>query len=171
MVFITIFTFSIFGQETLNCDSYIYKTKEQIFTAKFRGGGLNYKYLKRYVQQCSDSQYFQQAKELLVVALEENAEHNLFIAKYYLKQAEEHKSGIMGAYSRLSNITENYPQYSKMDEVLFLLVKADLIQFINELDKDRLDEAKKNYKRLLADFPFSNYVCEANKLFSNAPSN
>jgi outer membrane protein assembly factor BamD (BamD/ComL family) len=160
--------FFIFGQDKINCDSYLYKTEDQIYRAKSRGGGIIDKYLVRYIQQCSESQYFQQAKELLVIALEENAEHHLFIAKYYLKKFEEKKSGIMGAWSRLREITERYPTFSKMDEVLFLSVKANLyLSAINDntLEENRLDEAKKLYKRLLQEFPFSNYVCEANKLF------
>lgn len=158
---IAIFSLISLAQEKLNCDSYRYYSKEQISRAKFRGG-LDDKYLTRFTQECSESQYFKQANDLLIVALEERAESSLAIAKFYLKKAEEGNGVIKGAYLRLKEITEKYSRYSKLDEVLFLLVKVNLF-----LQKDKLEEAKMFYKRLLDEFPFSNYVCEANKLFNS----
>lgn len=165
--FVITFAFFTFGQEKLDCVDYRYKSKEQISRAKLNQA-LNDKYLARFVKECFDSQYFQQAKDLLAIALEENAEHSFKIAKYYLTQFEGKKSGLMGAWSRLRLIIDRYPPFSKLDEVLFLLIKTTL--YVNQLEgknyeENLVEESKKHYKRLLTEFPFSPYVCEANKLF------
>ena len=95
LLFISLSAFSTFGQEKIDCDSYLYKSNEQIFRAKSRGGEISDKYLIRYIQQCPNSQYFEAAKKLIAVALEENTEHRLKIAQYYLKKYEEKKIGII----------------------------------------------------------------------------
>lgn len=169
-LFILIFSVLAFGQQKpftpiVDCNSYQFPTDDYY---KLAGGGektyAREIYLKKFVEQCFNSSQIQQAKRHLAMALEERAESNLRIAKFYLKQTEEGKGGLKGAESRLRQITEKYSQFSKMDEVLFLLIKAHLIE------KD-MDEAKKYYRQLLDDFPFSSYVCEANKLFNSGQNN
>ncbi|MBX7170945.1 MAG: outer membrane protein assembly factor BamD [Pyrinomonadaceae bacterium] len=171
-----VFGFAIFsfGQEksnSIDCKSYRFPTDNDYKRAKVGGteaqGGVFF-YLKKFVEQCPDSPSIQQAKQHFAISLEERAETSLYIAKFYLKQYEEKQTGLKGAWARLREVIEKYPQFSKLDEALFLLIKANL--YLDRLEGKNYEEnlvesAKKTYKRLLAEFPFSPYICEANKLF------
>jgi hypothetical protein len=172
-IFIIAFSFLANGQEQpnlniqisknpLDCSLYLLEKRGSFGRVRLQGRGsgdhLIELYLRRFLEQCPNSSFRQQVEVDLKATLEILAEHNLTIAKYYLKLSEEKRSGLMGAYHRLKRITEQYPQYSKMDEVLFLLIKANLY-------RNETEEAKKYYRRILDEFPFSRYICEANKLF------
>jgi len=169
LMLIVVSSHFLFGQEittsnNLNCNAYRYQDRYKTGIPEYVGseeiGGLQL-YLERFTRECTNSQYLESAQRLLSIAREKRAESSLFIAKYYLKQYEEHRRGLKGATSRLREITLKYPQFSKMDEVLFLLVKSYLFE------KGR-GEAEKYYRLILAEFPFSNYVCQANQLFQQS---
>jgi TolA-binding protein len=168
-IFILIFIFPLFviGQktdpsDTMDCNSYKYQDRYKNGIPQYIGSeeiGSIQQYLESFIKQCPNSQYSESAKQLLPMVLENRAEHSLSIAKYYVKRTEEKKSGLKGAQSRLREISQKYPNFSKMDEVLFLLVKLYLIE-------EETVEAKTYYRRILDEFPFSPFVCEANKLFN-----
>jgi hypothetical protein len=156
----------LFGQEittsnNLDCNIYQYQDRYKNGIPEYVGseelGGLQL-YLERFTTECTNSKYLESAEKLLSIAREKRAESSLSIAIYYLKQYEEHHRGLKGAISRLKEITLKYPQFSKTDEVLFLLVKSYLYE-------KGADQAEKYYRRILDEFSFSPYVCEANKLF------
>lgn len=169
-LFILIFSVLAFGQQKpftpiIDCNSYQFLTDDYYKLAS--GGERTFAretYLKKFVEQCPDSSDIQQAKRHLAMALEERAETILNIANYYIKDYEKNRRGLKGAVARLKELTTKYSQYSKMDKVLFLLIKVYL------MDED-FDEAKNYYRQLLNDFPFSTYVCEANKLFNSEQNN
>jgi tetratricopeptide (TPR) repeat protein len=165
-VSIAAFSLFTFGQEktpsnNADCNSYQYQNRFKDGVLQFIRSGEIYRvrqYLERFIKDCPNSQHIETAKQLLPNVLENIAKHHFFIAKYYLQKSEEGKGGLKGAQARLREIAEKYPQFSKMDEVLFLLVKAYLFE-------KETDEAQKYYRRILDEFSFSSYVCEANKLF------
>ncbi len=74
-------------------------------------------------------------------ALEMTAKHNLEVARYYITKRKAYK----GALDRLLEITDTYPDFSRMDEVLLLIGEANL-----KLDKP--DDAANAFKKLLKDF-------------------
>lgn len=81
--------------------------------------------------------------------------HHLSIANYYYTQSVgQQKGGLKGAQSRYREILEKYPNFSFMDEVLF---KAAVTYQIEE----ETDEAAKYFKRLISDYPYSEYLDKA----------
>ncbi len=84
--------------------------------------------------------------------LEREAKHNLEVARYYVK-----KKAYKGATDRLYEIVYTYPEYSKIDEVLWLL--ANSLQ-----NMDNKSEAIKYYKKLIEEFPESQYTKQSKKL-------
>lgn len=73
------------------------------------------------------------------------AEHDMEIARLQMKRKR-----LKGARSRLQEVAEEYPEYSKMDETLFRLGKV-----LFELEEP--DEAAKYLARLVRQFPDSPY--------------
>lgn len=148
-----------------NCVSYKFEKSESFSRAQLNSEatGAAEKYLKRFLDQCSDSPLRQQAEEHLKIIREKISETRLQVAKFYLKRFEKDKSsaGMNGAYYRLIEIEKNYPEFSKMDEVFFLLVKINLA-------KNNLSEAEKHYRRILNDYYLSSHICEASALIRRA---
>lgn len=83
--------------------------------------------------------------------LETKASKNVEVAKYYLAQ-KKYKQSI----SRLVEIVEIYPQYSRFDQVLFYLAESYLAN-------GELDEAKNRYGELIEKFPESELFKKAGK--------
>lgn len=83
--------------------------------------------------------------------LEMKASKNVEVAKYYLGQ-KKYKQSI----SRLVEIVEIYPQYSRFDQVLFYLAESYLAN-------GELDEAKNRYGELIEKFPESELFKKAGK--------
>lgn len=83
-------------------------------------------------------------------ALEVQAKHNLEVAKWYLTKRKAYQ----GARDRLNEIVDTYPDFSRMDEVIFLLGEA-------YLKLDDKDKASEFYNKLLKDYPASEMVKKA----------
>lgn len=83
-------------------------------------------------------------------ALEIQAKHNLDVARWYLTRRKAYE----GAKDRLLEIIEIHPDFSKMDEVLFLLGEAYL-----KLDKS--EEAVEYYDKMLKEYPGSQFAKKA----------
>ena len=82
--------------------------------------------------------------------MELTAKHNLGVARYYL----EKRKAYTGALDRLQEIRENYPDFSRMDEVLFLMGEANY-----KLNKS--EKAGDFYNQMLKDFPSSEFAKRA----------
>lgn len=81
--------------------------------------------------------------------------HNLSIANYYYTQSvNQQKGGLKGAQSRYREILEKYPNFTYMDEALFRLAVTYQIE-------EETDEAAKYFKRLISEYPYSDYVEKA----------
>jgi hypothetical protein len=91
-------------------------------------------------------------------SLEKEAKHNLDVAKFYLK-----KKAYKAVTDRLLEITYVYPQFSRIDEV-YLILGDSFIKL------DKKDEAAKFYKRLLDEYPDSQYSKEAQKQLESLPA-
>ena len=78
--------------------------------------------LNKIVSSCADSFWRNQAEEYLKIVQEEQAESNFVIARYYWNKFQKGRiKSLIGVLFWLRRITENYPNYSKMDEVKQLL--------------------------------------------------
>jgi len=73
--------------------------------------------------------------------------HDLQVAAFYM--AKSHS--LRGAQSRLQNIAQNYPKFSKMDEVLFRL------SVVSTANKEEKEAAEYSWK-LICNYPNSEYV-------------
>lgn len=83
-------------------------------------------------------------------AMEVAAKHNLDVARWYLVK----RKAYAGARDRLQEIIETYPEFSRIDEVMFLMGEAQL-----KLKKD--DKAAESYSRLLKEYPESEFAKRA----------
>jgi outer membrane protein assembly factor BamD (BamD/ComL family) len=82
--------------------------------------------------------------------MEVAAKHNLEIARWYLTKRKAYE----GARDRLQEIIDTYPDFSRMDEVVYLMGEAHL-----KLGKN--DKAADFYNKLLKTYPESELVKKA----------
>jgi len=75
------------------------------------------------------------------------AKHNLDVARWNVTKRKAYE----GARDRLQEIIETYPDFSRMDEVVFLMGEIYL-----KLDKK--EQAVDYYKKLLKDYPASEFA-------------
>ena len=111
--------------------------------------------LKVMLQQCPKSTLRSEAELRLRETQDSLAMHNLQIARFYLdSRYRNHKGGLKGGQDRLKEITEKYPNFCLMDEVLFRLATT-------YKEEEEPDEAAKYYQQLVRDYPNSEYVEKA----------
>jgi outer membrane protein assembly factor BamD (BamD/ComL family) len=82
--------------------------------------------------------------------MEVAAKHNLDIARWYLTK----RKAYAGARDRLQEIIDTYPDFSRIDEVIFLMGEAYM-----KLGKD--EKAGEFFNKLLKDYPSSEFVKKA----------
>lgn len=78
------------------------------------------------------------------------AKHNLEVARYYLTKRKAYE----GARDRLQEIIETYPDFSRIDEVIYLMAEA-------HLKLRKTDVASDYYNKLLKDHPTSELAKKA----------
>jgi outer membrane protein assembly factor BamD (BamD/ComL family) len=82
--------------------------------------------------------------------MEVTAKHNLDIARWYLTKRKAYE----GARDRLQEIMDTYADFSRMDEVIFLMGETHL-----KLGKN--EKAADYYGKLLKTYPDSEFVKKA----------
>lgn len=82
------------------------------------------------------------------------AMHHLYIARFYYDRNQQEKGGLKGAQSRLRDIVQKYPNFSYMDETLYLL-GATYVQ------EEEPDEAAKYFQQIIRSHPNSQYAEKA----------
>jgi outer membrane protein assembly factor BamD len=111
--------------------------------------------LKALLQRYPQSDLRQQAEIRLRQVQDNLAMHNLQVARFYYDSRYSHKKGgLKGAQDRLKEITEKFPGFCLMDEVLFRYATTFL-------EEEEPDEAAKLYQQIVRDFPNSEYVEKA----------
>jgi len=85
-------------------------------------------------------------------ALEIKAKHNLEVARWNVTKRKAYE----GARDRLQEIIDSYPEFSRMDEVLFLMGELHF-----KLAKH--DKAGEFYNKMLKDYPESEFVKKAHE--------
>lgn len=111
--------------------------------------------LKALLQRYPQSDLRQQAELRLRQVQDNLAMHNLQVARFYYDSRYSHKKGgLKGAQDRLKEITEKFPGFCLMDEVLFRYATTFL-------EEEEPDEAAKLYQQIVRDYPNSEYVEKA----------
>lgn len=111
--------------------------------------------LKALLQQYPNSSLKALAEERLTQVQDNLGLHNLSIANFYYTQSVgQQKGGLKGAQSRYREITEKYPNFSYMDEVLFKLGVTYQLE-------EETDQAAKYFKKVISDYPYSDFVEKA----------
>jgi outer membrane protein assembly factor BamD len=111
--------------------------------------------LKALLQRYPQSDLRQQAEIRLRQVQDNLAMHNLQVARFYYDSRYSHKKGgLKGAQDRLKEITEKWPNFCLMDEVLFRYGTTFL-------EEEEPDEAAKLYQQIVRDYPNSEYVEKA----------
>jgi outer membrane protein assembly factor BamD (BamD/ComL family) len=82
--------------------------------------------------------------------MEITAKHNLDVARYYLTRRKAYE----GARDRLQEIMDTYPEFSRADEVFFLMGEANI-----KLNKP--EKAAEYYDKMLKTFPNSEFAKRA----------
>jgi len=83
-------------------------------------------------------------------AMEITAKHNLETARWYITKRKAYE----GARDRLQEIIDTYPEFSRMDEVLFWMGEVSL-----KLKKN--DAAEEFYNKMLKAYPSSEFAKKA----------
>ncbi len=111
--------------------------------------------LKALLQQYPNSILKPLVEERLGQVQDNLGLHNLYIGNfYYTLSVKQEKSGLKGAQMRYREVLEKYPNFSFMDEALFKLAVTYQIE-------EETDQAAKYYKRIVSDYPYSEYVEKA----------
>jgi outer membrane protein assembly factor BamD (BamD/ComL family) len=93
--------------------------------------------------------------ELRLRQVQDNlADHNYSIAIFYRDRYNGKKGGLRGSQDRLKEILEKYPNYCRMDEVLYNYAWT-------YMQEEEPDQAAKYYQQLVRDFPNSPMVDKA----------
>jgi TolA-binding protein len=82
--------------------------------------------------------------------MEVAAKHNLEVARWYLVKRKAYE----GARDRLQEIIDTYPEFSRIDEVIFLMGEA-------HLKLKKADKAGEYYNKLLKEYPESEFAKKA----------
>ena len=105
--------------------------------------------LKGILEADSSSVFKAQVEANLDIVNERLAFHNLQIASFYMNKGHGHS--LLGARSRLQSITQQYPKFSKMDEVLYRLIVVSVA-------KEKEDETVHYGWSLICNYPKSDYL-------------
>jgi outer membrane protein assembly factor BamD len=110
--------------------------------------------LKALLQQFPNTPIRPQVEQRLWEVQENLGMHSLQIARFYRDRFYNGVGGLKGAQSRAREIVEKYPNFSYMDEVLFML--GDLY-----IQEEEPDEAAKYFQIIARDYPNSDYAEKA----------
>ena len=110
--------------------------------------------LKALMQQYPQTKLKPEVMERLREVQDNLAEHNFSIALFYRDRYNGKKGGLKGSQDRLKEIVEKYPNYCRMDEVLYNYAWTFTVE-------EEPDEAAKFYQQLVRDYPNSSFVDKA----------
>jgi outer membrane protein assembly factor BamD len=115
--------------------------------------------LKALLQQFPNTPLKPQVQMRLNEVQENLGMHSLQIARFYRDKFYRGVGGLKGAQSRLREIVEKYPNFSYMDEVLFML--GDLY-----IQEEEPDEAAKYFQMVARDYPTGDFAEKAREELS-----
>jgi outer membrane protein assembly factor BamD len=110
--------------------------------------------LKALLQQYPQTKLRPEVEERIRQVQDNLGDHNFAIAMFYRDRYNGKKGGLKGAQDRLKEIVEKYPNYCRLDEVLYNYAWTFTVE-------EEPDEAAKLYQQLVRDYPNSQYVDKA----------
>lgn len=113
---------------------------------------------QKILDACQDSPLLPEVSRRLSILLEELAEESFYIANYYFEKYRNGsvgRIGLKGSHSRYRSIFEKYPNYSKIDEVIYLIGETYLLQ-------ENFEDAAKYFQIAVDKFPGSEIANWAN---------
>lgn len=110
--------------------------------------------LKVLLQQYPQTKLRPEVEERIRQVQDNLGDHNFDIAIFYRDRYNGKKGGLKGAQDRLKEIVEKYPNYCRMDEVLYNYAWTFTVE-------EEPDEAAKLYQQLVRDYPNSVFVDKA----------
>ena len=105
---------------------------------------------QKLIELYPNSPYADKGKELLLECTELLADHEFRVGEFYLKVRKHCE----GSIARLKGVAENYPTFSRADEVYFQLAEALTMC-------GQPSEAMPYYKRVVDNYPTSDYKDDA----------
>src|ERR1051326_353570 len=110
--------------------------------------------LKALLQQYPQTKLRPEVQERLRQVQDNLGDHNFAIAMFYRDRYNGRHGGLKGSQDRLKEIVEKYPNYCRMDEVLYNYAWTFTVE-------EEPDEAAKYYQQLVRDFPNSQFIDKA----------
>jgi outer membrane protein assembly factor BamD len=110
--------------------------------------------LKALLQQYPQTKLRGNVEERLRQVQDNLGDHNFAVAAFYRDRYNGKKGGLKGAQDRLKEIVEKYPNYCRMDEVLYNYAWTFTVE-------EEPDEAAKYYQQLVRDYPNSPFIDKA----------
>lgn len=95
---------------------------------------------KDLVSRYPNSKYVKDATQRMVYLSNSLAEHEVFVARYYMK-----RQAYLAAVNRAKYVIEYYPQSPKIEEALVILISAYDLMDLQDLKGDTLRILKTNY--------------------------
>ena len=103
--------------------------------------------LRKMIETDPSSVFKSQIEADLDFVNENVGDHELMVASYYMNTGH----GLRAASMRLRNVTQRYPKFSKMDEVLFRLIR------VSAANQEEQDAVRYSWS-LICNYPNSEYV-------------
>jgi outer membrane protein assembly factor BamD (BamD/ComL family) len=103
--------------------------------------------LRKMLETDPSSVFKSQIEADLDFVNENVGDHELMVASYYMNTGH----GFRAASLRLRNVTQRYPKFSKMDEVLFRLIR------VSAANQEEQDAVRYSWS-LICNYPNSEYV-------------
>ncbi|HEY0724081.1 MAG TPA: tetratricopeptide repeat protein [Pyrinomonadaceae bacterium] len=103
------------------------------------------------LQSCPSNPRRDKFQTQLKLVQEESAQFHLQMAQFYLSGRVDGRGLMQGALSRLKRIYDEYPNFSRRDEALYMLADVSA-QIGNE------EEAARYFRSLITEFPESKYA-------------
>jgi outer membrane protein assembly factor BamD len=114
-------------------------TKEAL--AKFRS----------FINSYPQSEHVKEAKKLLADCMRQLAEHELYVARYYLK-----KKKYAGTLARCQTVVDDYPESGMVPEAILVMAETFL-------KSGKRDQARATFLRVIEDYPQSFQAKQAKK--------
>ena len=143
----------------MQCSTELFDTAEHFYRLrKFRSNSYRAENsLKKILEVCPNAHLISEIQRRLNILAEEKADNSLRLAVFYLEQAQKPENklrGLKGSQSRLLEIIEKFPNYSKLDKVVFLTGETYFLENEN-------DEAQRFFRKLIDEYSTSEYSSQA----------
>ena len=115
-------------------------TKQQISDRDPQSLRASFDALKELITRYPNSRYAKDATQRMVYLVNALAEHELHVARYYMK-----RKAFVAALNRSKYVLQNYPQSTSVEEALIISISAYDALDMTDLKQDTLRVLESNY--------------------------